>query len=220
MTDYRRWEMVIDGLQRLLLVIVILVIAAAILSLIMFDVFVGTGVMMYLTQNNLKISVFISLATTGLLMSLMTIGYLFISRAKGKTKNVSIGIGLGAFSFGLAIYALDVYFDSLTADFFRYGKIIVLNTITDKTNHILFRCLIGGISTVGESLALAIIMGMGILKDIIKNALPDLTPKKSPPNNNQAQERSRFAWKQKNRQEFEDKHAYRSGLRSHFPNAK
>lgn len=218
MSDYRRWEAAIDGLQRLLLVIVILVIAAAILSLILFDVFVGTGVMMYLTQNNLMNSIFISLATTGLLMSLMTIGYLFISKAKGKTRNIFIGIGIGAFIFGLAIYALDVYFDSLTADIFRYGEIVDLNTLADKTNQLLFRCLIGGISTVGESLALAIIMGMGILKEVIKNALPELAPK--PPSSSSPQRPPFSAWKPQNKQGHKNQKAYRFNLHSHFPDAK
>lgn len=165
--DAKKFEKVIDKIQNFMIWCLICVTAICILSLILFDVLIGTGVMYSLVRGNLSVAVFISLATSGLLLSLMVI---FTSTTQ---KGSSIGVGWVVAVVVLLISALDVYFDSLTADYLRYGQIISISTLNqaDADVHILFRILIGGISTVGEGLAVAIILGMPILKKIISNAL-------------------------------------------------
>lgn len=163
------WDKAIDNIQFAMLWFVIAVIVICVLVLILFDVVGGAGVMMVLTRNSGWTSLFISLATSGLLISLMFIGYTFSSN---KNKGVaSFGWIIGVIS--LLVYFVDVYFDSLTADYLRFGQIMVLKDIPNPNIQILFRCLLGGISTVGESLAMAIILGMPVLKEIINKAIPD-----------------------------------------------
>jgi len=126
-------------------------------------------VMLYLTNGNMLIAVGISLATSGLLMALMLTGQTLLK--SGST----LGFGIVLMVIALGVHCLDVYFDSLTADYLRYGQIIVLDTLPDKDVHKWFRVLIGGISTVGEQLAISIILGMPVLKNLISNALPTST---------------------------------------------
>ena len=167
MTEHN-WNKMIDGIQSFMLWILIIVVAVCILSLILFDVLVGTGVMLYLTNGNVAASVFISLATSGLLMALMFSGQtLLSSKKKGKA---NFGILLLIASAG--VYFLDVYFDSLTADYLRFGLIVSMEALPVGDVHIYFRILIGGISTIGEQLAISIILGMPVLKNLISNALP------------------------------------------------
>ena len=165
------WDKVIDVIQAGMIFLLILFVAVCILVLIGFDGVVGAGSMMYLTNQNLKASVGISLATSGLLMALMFLGYSTKSKsnsnfAKTAGKVIIISAGL--------IYLMDIYFDSLTADYLRYSKFIVLDNLpnNEKIIQALFRALMGGLSTVGEGLAVAIILGMPVLKNIISDALP------------------------------------------------
>ena len=168
----KNWDKVIDGIQNLMIFILIIAVAACILALIGFDGVVGAGSMMYLTNQNLKASVGISMATTGLLMSLMFIGYNMVVGSKSKlfkTTGVFILVVSGV------VYGLDVYFDSMTADYLRFGEFVALNTLIPHARNIqiLFRSLIGGLSTVGEALAVAIILGMPVLKNIISDSLSE-----------------------------------------------
>ena len=162
------WNNLIDSIQAIMLGILIIVVAICILALIFFDVLVGTGVMMYLTGDDLQVSVFISLSTSGLLISLMFIGQSLTS--SGKSSKFGFGAVILVIAFG--VYCLDVYFDSLTADYLRFGQIILLDTLPKEDIHVYFRTLIGGISTIGESLAIGIILGMPVLKSLVSNALP------------------------------------------------
>src|SRR3972149_9348865 len=166
------WDKLIDTLQIFSLAFVLFLVFVCVLTLILFDVLVGAGIMLFLTNNQLEASVFISLATSGLLVSLMVAGYMMTSPKEGK-KNKAQLIGGVFLVLAALVFFLDVYFDSLTADFLRYGEIISLKEIQDPTTHMLFRVLIGGISTIGESLAMAIIVGMPVLKEIINKALPE-----------------------------------------------
>jgi len=102
----------------------------------------------------------------------MFIGYTVIS-SKGKGK---LGVGVVLLIVAFGVYCLDVYFDSLTADYLRFGRIVSMKEYPlSQDVHLLFRVLIGGISTVGESLAVAIILGMPLLKKVISDALPKQT---------------------------------------------
>jgi hypothetical protein len=162
------WDRTIDTIQAGLVWFVIMTLCTA--TLILFDVLAGTGVDYFLTQGNLLVSVVISMATTGLLMALMFIGYSMIER-KGMNKSAkTVGYSMLVFAFG--VFCLDVVFDSLSADVLSFGKIVALSETTNANVHLMFRVLIGGISVVGEALAIAIIMGMPVLKGIINNALP------------------------------------------------
>lgn len=165
-----KWDGLIDFIQGLMIFLLIVVVAVCIFTLVAFDGVVGTGSMLYLTNQNLRASVVISLATSGLLMALMFIGYSAVTKYKNSFVRTA-----GTFILVVAglIYLLDIYFDSLTADYLRYGRFVVLTDLPyhDKIIQGLFRSLIGGLSTVGESLAVAIILGMPVLKSIIADSL-------------------------------------------------
>lgn len=158
------WDNVIDRLQAGLVWFVIGIVAVCTCALILFDVLVGAGTMYFLTQKNVAASLAISLATTGLLMALMFVGYQLANKETQSVKNAGYVVGFVA----LLVYCLDVYFDSLTADILRFGQIIT----TTEVVHNLFRALLGGISTIGEAMAISIIVGMPVLKTIINNAIP------------------------------------------------
>lgn len=160
------WDKAIDYIQFGMLWFVVAVLVLCVSVLILFDVLAGAGVMTYLTANNVPASVFISLATSGLLLALMVIGY----AATNKKATLQLGWIVILIAFG--VYCLDVYFDSLTADYLRFGSIMELKDLASPNIQILFRGLIGGISTVGEALAMSIIMGMPLLKEIINKAIP------------------------------------------------
>lgn len=180
------WDGTIDSIQFGLLWFIIIVVVICVSVLILFDVLAGAGVMNYLTNQNTLASFLISLATSGLLVSLMFLSYNF---GKGKS-TFSVGFILGTIAFG--VYCLDVYFDSMTADYLRFGQIMILKDIPNSSVQLLFRLLIGGISTVGESLAMAIIVGMPVLKEIINKAVPEgmRTQVTTSSNNNSSQNRS------------------------------
>lgn len=164
------WDAVIDKLQVSLIAFVIAVVAVCTATLILFDVAVPAGgSMTFLTSGDKVTAWGISLATTGLLMALMFTAYSLIGSKKGTPKFYS-GIAILVVSF--AVYCMDIAFDSLSADVFRFNTIVSIKNIENPSVHIMFRALIGGISTVGEALAIAIILGMPVLKQFINNALP------------------------------------------------
>jgi hypothetical protein len=163
------WDKTIDNIQFGMLWFIVAILVVCVSVLILFDILAGAGVMTYLTNENVVASVFISLATSGLLISLMVLVYSASSNTNKKT--VSVGKMIGVIAFG--VYCLDVYFDSMTADYLRFDQIMVLKDIPNYPVHLLFRILIGGISTVGEALAMSIILGMPILKEIINKAIPE-----------------------------------------------
>lgn len=161
------WESVIDKLQAALVWVVIAVLVFCTVILLAFDSLAGTGIGMNLTRGNLTASVTISLATTGLLTAVTFLAYLANNKGYG-----NIGKALAVVS--VIFLLIDIYMDSMGADILHYGQIVLIRDIpeTEKVVHVLYRVLIGGLSTVGEPLALAIIVGMPVLKDIIENAIP------------------------------------------------
>lgn len=158
------WDNVIDFLQAGLVWFVIIVVVICTCALVLFDVLVGAGAMYFLTQQNAWVSITISTATTGLLMALMFISYNLSQNTSQSVKNIGYVVVILAF----LVYVLDVYFDSLTADILRFGQIVS----TEEVVHNLFRALLAGISTIGEAMAVSIIVGMPVLKTIINNAIP------------------------------------------------
>jgi len=171
MTEHEKvsvWMGFIDFFQSLLVFVLVVMVVACTAVLIFFDALAGTGVMLGLTNNNLQASVTISLATSGLLFALMMVGYSMVSSKYNIVANVGIVMLLVAVGF----FCVDVYFDSLTADWLRFRKIVRLSSLPEGDIHGLFRTLIGGISVVGEAMAVAIIFGMPILKEIVDKALP------------------------------------------------
>lgn len=167
--DKSFWDWLIDAIQVSSIAFVLLVVFVCVLTLILFDVLIGAGTMMYLTNNQVEASFVISMATTGLLIALMMVGQTALTKGGNKlAKSVGIVVLIAA----SAVYIMDVVFDSLAADVLRYNAIVKLGEIPDGNIQLMFRVLIGGISTVGESLAVAIIVGMPVLKDIVTKALP------------------------------------------------
>lgn len=170
----KNWDSLIDGIQSMMLMVLVITVAVSILCLILFDTLAGTGVMLYLTNGNVPISLAISFATSGLLMSLMFLVQTTFSKGK-KITTVAALLFLGA----LAVGCLDVYFDSLTADYLRFGEITSLSSLPETDVHILYRSLLGGLSTLGEPLAIAILFGLPVLKNLISGALPNRNSKQN-----------------------------------------
>ena len=152
----------VDAIQGMLVWFVVFVITISIAVLFLFDVLAGTGTMLFLTNGKMLQSVVISLATTGLLFALMFIGYMLMESKAGAYQSVG---GLVLFLAGI-IYIMDIIFDALLADILRYGTIGVADNL-----QWMFRVLLGGISTVGDALAMALIIGLPVLKNIIGGAL-------------------------------------------------
>lgn len=157
-----KFDKTVDAIQSTLVWFVILVITVCIAVLFLFDVLAGTGTMLFLTNGKDWQSVVISLATTGLLFALMFIGYMLFENPSKTLKSV----GGFVLSFAFLIYVSDVVFDALLSDVLRYG------TILGQVDGLqwMFRFLLGGVSTVGDALAIAMILGMPVLKSIIKSA--------------------------------------------------
>ncbi len=164
------WSKIIDGITVFMLGIVLLILVVCTVVLLSFDSLVGTGSMMVFTNQHLAYSSFISLATTGMGIALAFMAYLAYGRGYDKLGLV-FGIAAGF------VLLIDVYFDSLTADWLRYGAFTSIKNLPamDQNNHILFRILIGGLSLIGEPLAVAIIVGMPELKTFIRSVLPQQT---------------------------------------------
>jgi len=158
------WDDVIDNFQAALVWFLVILVAVCIATLILFDVFVGASTMDYLTNGNTSAAFAISLATTGLLMSLMYMTYSFSK--DGMTKGILFA------SFALVVYVMDVGFDSYAADVLGYGRIVTLAEVPIDYVQIAFRVLMGGLSSVGEGTAIAMLIGMPVLKEIINKALP------------------------------------------------
>jgi hypothetical protein len=119
--------------------------------------------MLFLTNGKTWQSVVISLSTTGLLFALMFIGYMLMENRKRAIK----GMGTVVMIFAFLIYVEDVIFDSLLADVLRYGAV----QLSVDNLQWLFRILLGGISTVGDGLAVAMIIGLPVLKNIVGAAI-------------------------------------------------
>ena len=182
------WDAVIDKLQVALVAFVIFVVAVSTATLILFDVAVPAGGSMdFLTNGNVVAAWGISLATTGLLMALMFTAYSLIDSKKGTPKFYG---GIAVLIVSFAVYCMDIAFDSLSADVFRFNTIVSIKNIENPSVHIMFRTLIGGISTVGEALAIAIIIGMPVLKSFINNALP--VSRRTPQQNNYVPPEKRY----------------------------
>jgi len=133
--------------------------AFCILALMLFDTVAGAGIMYYLTAGTWWAAVGISFATSGLLVMLMV---LFYSNQESPVLFVATA----------AIFLLDVGFDSLSADVLRFGAYNNLQNVPDAGLHWAFRVLIGGLSTVGDAVAMALIVGMPIIKNVLHDALP------------------------------------------------
>jgi hypothetical protein len=129
----------------------------------LFDTLAGIGIMYYLTNGNWLASLIISLATSGLLILLMV---LFYSNQESPVLFVVTAV----------IFLLDVAFDSLSADVMRFGAYSNLSGVSDAGLHWMFRILIGGLSTVGDAVAMAIVVGMPVIKNILHDALPKKRP--------------------------------------------
>jgi len=173
---------IIDGIQASLVWFVVFIITICIATLFLFDVLAGTGSMLYLTGDKMWQSLVISIATTGLLFALMFIGYMM---ADGKQGGLVAGVGKAVLVGAFLIYIEDIVFDALLADILRYG------TIQKNVDMIqwMFRILIGGISTVGDGLAVAMVVGLPVLKNIIGSALQSPKQQNQPQNGHQQSRR-------------------------------
>jgi hypothetical protein len=161
------WTNVIDQMQAALVWAVIGIVLVCTIILLAFDSLAGTGINFELTRGNLLVSITISLATTGLFMAIAFLAY--IAGQSGYTFANIFLLGVS-----VLFLAIDTYMDSLGADILHYGVVVIIKNLppNEQTLHTIYRLLIGGLSTVGEPLALTIIIGLPVLKQIIKKAIP------------------------------------------------
>jgi len=165
---YINWSKVVDTIQVFMVGVVLTILTVCIVLLLAFDSVVGAGAMFEMTQGIAKYAIVISLVTTGLQTAIAFMAYLSANRGLSSLSWLLVGMT------GV-LWVIDIYFDSLTADILRYGTFIQIGSMvagTEKTTQILFRTLIGGTSSIGEFLGIAIIVGMPELKQFITNAIP------------------------------------------------
>ncbi len=159
------WEKRVEAIQEIMLWLVIIFTAITILAFIFFDAVAGTGIMFFLTRGNLLVSIGISLSTSGLLNVLMLLTYVM---NKSKTTNISKIFLVIAGLF----YVIDIVLDSLTADVLAYGTVVTNEQMIVPWLHWTYRVLIGGLSSFGDALGFATILGLTTLKDIFKDIIP------------------------------------------------
>lgn len=95
--EHFKWDKVVDLVQAVLVWFVIILTALCIGTLILFDTLAGTGVMEFLTSGKLVIAALISLATTGLLMALMFIGYTLLEKKMAKIGWLALLVAFGVY---------------------------------------------------------------------------------------------------------------------------
>lgn len=166
-----------EALPAVLMVIGVLLVGTAIVSLMGADVFTGAVTISHMTQGDTFTAALISLATTGLLIGFMAVLYLAVTR---KWVSWQKWILLSVVVF---LFAIDFYFDMLAADIIRYGQFITIGALPagpEQTTHTLFRVLLAGLSTLGETLASAAIVLLPQLNEVFKSFMQSRQPLESP----------------------------------------
>lgn len=167
------WEKTIEQIQEIMLWLVVGFTAISILAFVFFDAVAGTGIMFFLTRGNLVVSIGISLATSGLLNVLMLLTYI-MSKSKNQTIGKVVLVIAGLF------YVVDIVFDSLTADILAYGRVVSTGEMVVSWLHWMYRILIGGLSSFGDALGFATILGLTTLKEIFNDVLKTKQNSKPP----------------------------------------
>jgi hypothetical protein len=111
-------------------------------------------------------STLVSFAETGL--NLATIGF-FIWALNGKHWWVATAVAVPLAVFNV----IDVGFDALSADVMRYGQYVSLSDIptADRIPHTMLRILLGGVSTVGDFLAIYALIAFESVRKLMSGTL-------------------------------------------------
>jgi hypothetical protein len=155
--------------------VTLLVTISSLISLILSDVITGQVAGAHISTNG-WFGLFVSFATTGMLIGC---GALLVKFWR-ESNYLGFGITLSIF---LSLQSADVYFDAVSVDIMRFGKIIFSSEMPDAAEamaHNIYRFLVGGISLVGEPLAIGSLVMFPALKKFISDTLKDISFHETP----------------------------------------
>jgi signal transduction histidine kinase len=161
-------EKVANFAPYLIVGITLFITVSALISLILADVITGQVTGEHISTNT-WFGLFVSLATTGMLTACGALLFNFWGHRN------YIGFAVVLFVF-IALQGADVYFDAISVDIMRFQKIIFTAEMADKPEamaHNVYRFLVGGVSLVGEPLAVSSLVLFPVLKKFISSALRD-----------------------------------------------
>lgn len=144
------------------------VMITGIIGLIVADPLLGVVGISPMTTSTLQ-SALVSFAETGL--NLATIGF-FIWALKGKHWLIAAVVAVP-----LAIFnVIDIGFDAMSADVMRYGQYVSVNDlpVADRIPLHSFRILLGGMSTLGDFLAIYALMAFESVRKLMAQAIEKL----------------------------------------------
>ena len=153
----------------LIVALTLFVTIAALVSLVLSDVITGQVTGAHISTSK-WFGLFVSFATTGMLIGCGASLYKF-----WKSENY-LGFGI-VFIIFVSLQSADVYFDAVSVDIMRFGKIIFSSEVpgaAEAVAHNVYRFLVGGISLVGEPLAIGSLVMFPELKKFISNFLKDV----------------------------------------------
>lgn len=148
--------------------ITLFVTIAALVSLVLSDVITGQVTGTHISTNQ-WFGLFVSFATTGMLIGCGGLLFRFWSTAN------YAGFAVVFFVFA-SLQSADVYFDAVSVDIMRFGKIVLSSDVpgaAEAMAHNIYRFLVGGISLVGEPLAIGSLVMFPALKKFINSFLTD-----------------------------------------------
>jgi len=159
-------EKVTNGAPYLIVGVTLFVTIAALISLILSDIITGQVTGAHISTNK-WFGLFVSFATTGMLVACGALLFKFWNDGN------YIGFGITLLVF-IGLQGADIYFDAVSVDIMRFGKIVFSSEMTDKPEamaHNIYRFLVGGISLVGEPLAVGSLVMFPVLKKFISNTI-------------------------------------------------
>jgi len=143
----------------LILLTIFAITILSLIALVLSDVVTGQVTGEYLTTNKM-FGLFTSLAGTGMLVAC---GFMLVySGRKGDATTF-----IATLIVFILLQGADVYFDAMSVDIMRFGQIVFASTILSKPEalaHNVYRIFIGGISLVGEPLAVGSVAMFPILR--------------------------------------------------------
>lgn len=155
--------------------ITLLVTILALISLILSDIITGQVTGAHISTNS-WFGLFVSFSTTGMLIGCGALLFRFWQEGN------YLGFGVTLLVF-LGLQSADVYFDAVSVDIMRFGKIIFASEMPDPAEamaHNIYRFLVGGISLVGEPLAIGSLVMFPALRKFVSGILGDLSFSEAP----------------------------------------
>jgi len=165
-------NMFIDLAPMVILIFTIAITIAALMALVSADPLIGGFTMMFMSGGDPYYGGLVSLATTGLVIA--GVGTVFFGIRKGWEWWVIVLVLLPT----IAVSVLDMDFDGLAADFWRYGKLVEKSHFASDLEwktHLKLRWLLRGISLVGDTMAGMALVIFPVIKELIQNIFSDFT---------------------------------------------